>query len=302
MSDTARPSASTPGPTPAPIPSPVPKPVPTPTPVPSQPAAVEAVLVGAGDIASCASSGDEATAALLGQIGGTVFTTGDNVYESGTATEFSACYAPSWGLQRLRTMPTAGNHDWGTANAQGFRDYFALNSPTTYYSYNLGTSWHVIVLDSDCSQVSGCTSGSPQYSWLQADLAANPRACTIAMWHHPRFSSGEHGNSTSMQAIWQLLIDNNAELVINGHDHDYERFAPQTATGVPDDQRGLRELVVGTGGKSHYTFVNVQPNSQVRNDNTFGVLQLTLRTGAYDWRFIPVAGQSFTDAGSGTCH
>jgi hypothetical protein len=257
--------------------------------------------VGAGDIAACTSSGDEATAALLDQIAGTVFTTGDNVYDSGTAAEFQDCYAPSWGRHKARTRPAPGNHDWNTANAQGYRDYFGFNNTTTYYSYNLG-AWHVVVLDSDCSQVGGCASGSAQYSWLATDLTANPRACTVAMWHHPRFSSGEHGNSTAMQAIWQLLYDRNAELVLNGHDHTYERFAPQTPTGAADTARGLREFVVGSGGRNHYDFVAVQPNSEVRNNDTFGVLQLTLRADGYDWQFVPEAGKTFTDAGTGSCH
>jgi len=237
---------------------------------------------------------------LLDQIAGTVFTTGDNVYDNGTASEFQDCYGPSWGRHKARTRPTPGNHDWNTANAQGYRDYFGFPT-TTYYSYNLG-AWHVVVLDSDCSQVGGCASGSAQYSWLATDLTANARACTVAMWHHPRFSSGEHGNSTAMQAIWQLLYDRNAELVLTGHDHTYERFAPQTASGGTDTARGLREFVVGTGGRNHYAFVAVQPNSEARNADTFGVLKLTLRADGYDWQFVPEAGKTFTDAGTGSCH
>ena len=295
---TARP---TPTPPPAATPSPTPSPTPTPTPTPSPtPAVGSATLVGAGDIAACTSSGDEATAALLDQIAGTVFTTGDNVYDNGTASEFQDCYGPSWGRHKARTRPTPGNHDWNTANAQGYRDYFGFPT-TTYYSYNLG-AWHVVVLDSDCSQVGGCASGSAQYSWLATDLTANARACTVAMWHHPRFSSGEHGNSTAMQAIWQLLYDRNAELVLTGHDHTYERFAPQTASGGTDTARGLREFVVGTGGRNHYAFVAVQPNSEARNADTFGVLKLTLRADGYDWQFVPEAGKTFTDAGTGSCH
>lgn len=291
----------TPTPTPPPPPPPTPKPKPKPTTAPTPPPTTgSATLVGAGDIASCSSSGDEATAALLDQIPGTVFTTGDNVYDDGTAAEFRDCYGPSWGRHKARTRPAAGNHEWITGNAQGYRDYFGFNN-TTYYSYNLG-SWHVVVLDSDCSQVGGCASGSPQYTWLATDLTANARACTVAMWHHPRFSSGEHGNFPSMQPIWQLLYDRNADLVLTGHDHTYERFAPQTATGARDDARGLREFVVGTGGKNHYAFASVQPNSEVRNSDTFGVLKLNLRSDGYDWRFVPVAGKTFSDTGSDTCH
>ncbi|HSM39030.1 MAG TPA: metallophosphoesterase, partial [Candidatus Limnocylindrales bacterium] len=293
-------SGGSPQPTQAPTPVPTPAPTPVPTAAPTPPQAGSVVLVGAGDIASCASSGDEATALLLDQIGGTVYTTGDNVYESGTSAEFSDCYGPSWGRHKSRTMPAPGNHDWNTSNAQGYRDYFGF-SGRTYYSYTRG-AWHVVVIDSDCSKVGGCDPGSAQYSWLQANLQANSAACTVAIWHHPLFSSGEHGNNSSMRDIWQLLYDNNAELVLNGHDHTYERFAPQTATGVRDDARGLREFVVGTGGKSHYGFPSIKANSQVRNSDTWGVLKLTLSSGSYAWEFVPVAGKSFTDSGSGTCH
>jgi len=293
-------TAPTPVPTPKPNPTLTPKPKPKPTAAPTPPPTTGSVtLVGAGDIADCGSSGDEATAALLDQIPGTIFTTGDNAYESGSASQFRDCYGPSWGRHKARTLPAAGNHDWNTGNAQGFRDYFGINS--TYYSYNLG-SWHVVVIDSNCSQVGGCSSGSPQYTWLANDLTANARPCTVAMWHHPLFSSGEHGNMPSMQPIWQLLYDRNADLVLAGHDHSYERFAPQTATGSRDDARGLREFVVGTGGRSHYAFSGTKPNSEVRSTGTFGVLKLNLRSGGYDWRFVPVAGKTFSDTGSGTCH
>jgi hypothetical protein len=299
-------ASATPQPTPQPTPAPTPGPtqVPTPAPTPTPAPAGAVVLVGAGDIADCGSSGDEATAALLDGIGGTVFTTGDNAYDNGTASDFANCYDPSWGRHRLRTMPAPGNHDWNTSNAQGYRDYFAgrFPGPTTYYSYDRG-AWHIVVVDSDCSKVGGCDAGSPQYSWLQNDLQASSASCTIAIWHHPLFSSSSvHGTNPSRKAIWQLLYDNDAEIVLNGHDHDYERFAPQTADAVADPAHGLREFVVGTGGKSHYGFGTIQPNSQVRNGDTWGVLKLTLRAGGYDWQFVPVAGKSFTDTGSGTCH
>lgn len=264
-------------------------------------------LVGAGDIASCASNGDEATAALLMTISGTVFTTGDNVYSNGTATEFKDCYGPSWGQPSIksRTRPVAGNHDYNTANATGYYGYFgaAAGDPTKgYYAYDAGT-WRVYVLNSNCAAIGGCTAGSPQEQWLRADLAANPRSCAIAMWHHSRFSSGgEHGSSTATQALYQALYDFNAELVLTGHDHDYERFAPMTATGALDNARGIVQIVVGTGGKSHYAWGAIQPNSLVRNNDTYGVLRLTLSAGSYAFSFLPEAGKTFTDAGSGTCH
>jgi 3',5'-cyclic AMP phosphodiesterase CpdA len=160
----------------------------------------------------------------------------------------------------------------------------------------------VYVLNSNCASIGGCDAGSAQEQWLRADLAATPRPCVVAMWHHPRFSSGEHGSSTATQALWQALYDANAELVLSGHDHDYERFAPQTATGAADPTSGLTEFVVGTGGRSHYQFTAIQPNSLVRNQDTYGVLRLALSANAWAFRFIPVAGETFSDSGSGTCH
>ena len=149
----------------------------------------------------------------------------------------------------------------------------------------------------------GCNAGNPQEQWLKADLAAHPAQCTLAYWHRPRFSSGEHGNQTYMSTIWQDLYNAGADVVLNGHDHDYERFAPQNPSGGADSTNGIREFVVGTGGKNHYAFSStIQPNSQVRNMDTYGVLKLTLHPSGYDWQFVPQAGKSFTDSGSGTCH
>lgn len=269
-------------------------------------AAPPAVLVGAGDIASCTSTGDEATADRLDTIGGTVFTLGDNVYTNGTSDEFTNCYGPSWGRTAIksRTQPVPGNHDYNTAGATGYYDYFgsAAGDPAKgYYAYNAGT-WRVYVLNSNCSFVS-CAAGAAQEQWLRLDLAANPKACVVAMWHHPRFSSGtSHGSSTATQALYQALYDFNAELVLTGHEHNYERFAPMAATGTPDNARGLVEFVVGTGGVGHYGFGTSIANSLVRNATTFGVLRLALSAGSWSYSFIPVAGQTFTDSGTGTCH
>lgn len=264
------------------------------------------VMVGAGDIASCSSSGDEATALLLDGIAGTVFNLGDNAYDNGTATEFTNCYDPTWGRHKARTMPSPGNHEYGTTDAAGYFGYFgsAAGDPTKgYYSYDLG-DWHVIVLNSNlsCALIS-CAAGSPQEQWLRADLAANTKACTLAYWHHPRFNSGaDHGNDLDVAPLWDALYQYNADVILNGHEHVYERFAPQNPSGVADAARGIRQFTVGTGGRSHYTFGTIQPNSEVRNSTTYGVLKLTLRTSGYDWQFIPVAGSSFTDSGSGACH
>jgi hypothetical protein len=264
------------------------------------------VLVGAGDIASCSSSGDEATAALLPGIAGTVFTLGDNAYDNGTSTEFANCYGPSWGIASIksRTRPVSGNHEYNTAGATGYYGYFgaAAGDPAKgYYAYDAG-AWRVYVLNSNCGSIGGCNDGSAQETWLQNDLAANPRACVAAMWHHPRFSSGEHGSSTATQALWQTLYDANADLVLVGHDHHYERFAPMTAAGALDNARGIVEMVVGTGGRSHYGTPNIQPNSLIRNSTTYGVMKLTLSANGWSFNFIPVAGQTFTDSGTGTCH
>jgi hypothetical protein len=263
-----------------------------------------AVLVGAGDIAGCSSlEGAEATAKLLDAIAGTVFTAGDNAYPSGTATQFSECYGPTWGRHKGRTRPALGNHDYGTGDATAYFAYFgaAAGTPGTgYYSYDLG-AWHVVVLDSNCARV-GCEAGSPQERWLRADLSAHGNRCSLAIWHHPRFSSGGHGDSVATQPLWQALYDAGAEIVISGHDHDYERFAPQDAEGSLDAARGIREFVVGTGGRSTRPFTTPKANSEVRDTGTFGVLKLTLRPGAYEWRFVPVEGRTFTDSGAGSCH
>jgi len=266
--------------------------------------AAEATLLAAGDIASCASSGDEATADLLDTLTGDVAVLGDNAYESGTVAEFTNCYDPSWGRHKARTRPSAGNHEYNTAGATGYYGYFgaAAGDPSKgYYSYDLG-DWHVIVINSNCSVIGGCGAGSPQEQWLRADLAANPAACTLAYWHHPRFSSGQHGDNASMQPIWQILYDYRAEVVLGGHDHNYERFAPQTPTGAADPSFGIREFVVGTGGKNHRAFGSIKPNSEVRDNTSYGVLKLSLHATSYDWEFVPVAGASFTDTGSGTCN
>jgi hypothetical protein len=263
--------------------------------------AVTNVLVGAGDIAECGTTGDEATANLLDNIAGTVFAAGDNAYNDGSAANYSQCYAPSWGRHKARTRPSPGNHDYRTAGAAGYFDYFGSNAGPAgrgYYSYDIG-NWHIISLNSNISM----SAGSTQEQWLRADLAASNKPCTLAYWHHPRFSSGSHhGSSTAPQPLWQALYDANAEIVISGHEHNYERFAPQTPTGAADPTRGIREFIVGTGGTDFYPSGTAIANSQVRNTGTWGVLKLTLSANGYSWQFIPVAGQSFTDSGSGTCH
>lgn len=260
-----------------------------------------AVLVGAGDIASCASSGDEETANLLDEISGTVFTAGDLAYENGSAADFSNCYAPSWGRHKSRTRPSPGNHEYFTMGAAGYYDYFgaAAGDPTKgYYSYELG-AWHIIVLNSNVR----VDAGSPQEQWLRRDLANSSVRCTLAYWHHPRFSSGaDHGASPALQPLWQALYDYGADVVMSGHDHIYERFAPQTPAGALDMAKGIRQFVVGTGGASRDQIGLITANSEVRSSGAWGVLKLTLLPDRYEWRFVPVQGESFTDAGSASCH
>jgi hypothetical protein len=265
-----------------------------------------AVLVGAGDIADCRGLyGAEATGKLLDQIPGTVMAVGDLAYPDGSKENFE-CYHKTWGRVKSRTRPAPGNHEFHAAGATPYFEYFgaAAGDPRTgYYSYEIGT-WHIIVLNSECKDVGGCEAGSPQEKWLRADLAAHPVACTLAYWHKPLFSSGgTHGNDLTVKGLWQALYEANADVVINGHDHDYERFAPQTPDGVADPSRGIREFVVGTGGKNHRPFSEPpKPNSEVRDFTAFGVLKLTLKARGYDWQFIPEPGKSFTDSGSGSCH
>lgn len=260
-----------------------------------------AVLVGAGDIASCGSGGDEATALLLDGIQGTVFTAGDLAYENGSAEDFANCYAPSWGRHKSRTRPTPGNHEYFTLGASGYYDYFgsAAGDPTKgYYSYELG-GWHIIALNSNLR----VDPGSPQEQWLRQDLANSNVRCTLAYWHHPRFSSGlDHGDDPTMQPLWQALYDYGVEVVISAHDHIYERFAPQTPAGALDLSKGIREFIVGTGGGSRDGVGPRRPNSEVRSGASWGVLKLTLFSDRYEWKFVPVAGSSFTDSGTGSCH
>ncbi len=252
--------------------------------------APEKTLLAVGDIASCASHGDEETAALVSTVPGTIAVLGDIAYESGSRDDFANCFDPSWGALVPRIKAALGNHEYNTGTAAVAIDRFRLPR-NGWYSYALGT-WHVIVLNSNCSKIGGCARGSPQWRWLRTDLAAHPATCTLAYWHHPRFSSGIHGSDAAYAPFWDLLARAQADVVLEGHDHDYERFAPV---------QGIRSFVVGTGGRSHYPTLLPRPGSVVRNSTTFGVLRLTLRGDGYDWRFMPVRGETFTDAGSARC-
>ncbi len=262
-------------------------------------------LVGAGDIARCAANRDEKTATLLDAIPGTVFTTGDNAYPSGTASDFQNCYGPSWGRHKARTYPTPGNHEYLTTGASGYFGYYgaAAGDPAKgYYSYDLG-EWHVISLNGMCEKVGGCGATSPMVTWLEDDLASNAaHDCTLAYFHHPLFTSGSsHANQTKMKPTWDALYAAGADVVLNGHSHNYERFAPQNPDGVADPERGIRQFVVGTGGGAYHGFGAIMPNSEVRGSAVDGVLKMTLHPDSYDWEFVPAADQTFTDSGSGSC-
>jgi len=271
----------------------------------STPLPAEVVLVGAGDIGRCDATTDDDTAALVETLPGIVFTLGDNAYEHGTEGEYRDCFGPSWGRFKDRIqLPVPGNHEYETRGAEGYRSYFgdrAVRDGRTWYSQEVG-AWHVIVLDSTCDGVEGgCDADSPQVRWLRDDLAASRARCTLALFHHPRFSSGEHGSDRHVGPFWDALYDRGADLVLNGHDHDYERFAPQDPEGRRDDERGLMELVAGTGGAALRAFRDPVANSRVRAAVAHGVVELRLSQTGWRWQFHST-DRSFTDAGSGRCH
>lgn len=258
-------------------------------------------LVAAGDIASCDNEHDSATAALVAEIDGTVATLGDNVYPAGSAATYAECYAPAWGDFLDRTRPAIGNHDVGDDGGEAFHAYFGDRAGTpgaAWYSYEIG-NWHAVVLDSNC-RVVDCEPGTPQHDWLVADLAASEAPCTIAYWHHPRYSSGPHGANGTVAPFWKALHADGADVVLVGHDHLYERMAPQTPAGKPDPD-GIRQFTVGTGGKELYETRRVARNSELIIEETFGVLELTLHPDSYEWRFLTVDGAE-ADSGSATCH
>jgi hypothetical protein len=257
------------------------------------------VIAVAGDIAG-SGSGDSATASVLDSVAPTaVLTAGDNAYPDGKLSEFNAYYDPTWGRHKSRTYPTPGNHEYLTSGASGYFHYFGARagpSAKGWYSYNLG-AWHLIALNSEVAH--GAT--SEQVTWLKSDLANTGAKCVLAYWHKPRFSAGDYSDDSRFQPFWDALYAANADVVVNGHDHNYQRYAPLTPSGARDDARGLREFVVGTGGRSHYG-LRSDSRREAADSTSYGVLKLTLRATSYEWRFLPEAGKTFTDSGTGTCH
>lgn len=264
-------------------------------------------LIGAGDITYCANpEGAEIVARLLDALRpDAIFTAGDNSNDEGTSEQFHACFDPSWGRHKALIHPAPGNHDYLEPGAAGYYAYFGAAAGVPgegYYSYDLG-AWHIIALNSVCWEVGGCGAGSPQLAWLQADLAAHPGGCTLAYWHHPLYSSGKHGANPMVQSLWQALLDAGAEIVVNGHDHHYERFAPQDANGNLDRGGGIRQYIVGTGGAGwRIPPAGRAANSEALLSGVYGVLHLTLYPGGYAWQFIPEPGSPVIDFGSGACH
>jgi calcineurin-like phosphoesterase family protein len=258
---------------------------------------VAAILLAVGDIGFCGDSNDDHVGQLAATLPGTIALLGDIAYDDGSATDFANCFDPAWGPLRDRLRPAPGNHEYETPGASGYYDYFgAAAGPRGegWYSYDLG-AWHLIALNSECGAIVGGCEGSDsvELAWLAADLAAHPAECTLAYWHHPLYSSGKHGDDPMTSPLWAALSDGGADLVLQGHDHDYERIAPID---------GIRSFVVGTGGRSLYEWPGSPgPHTEVRNNETYGLLELTLRPTDFSWRFVPAAGGTFTDSGTAAC-
>lgn len=262
-----------------------------------------ATLLAAGDIADCSLKGAALTAKLIERQRGTVAAIGDTAYPTGSASDYTNCYQPTWGHFKGRTRPALGNHEYATGSAAAYFAYFGRKAapPSGYYSYRLG-GWHVVVINSNCDRIGGCGPGSTQFRWLKADLAGHPARCTLAYWHSPRFSSGPHGSDETMQPIWAALAKAGADVVLNGHDHLYQRFAPLNASGRINRARGMREFVVGTGGGSLYQAVRTIPASRTIITSRWGVLRLQLSAKGYRWQFLAAPSGATLDSGSGTCH
>ena len=263
-------------------------------------------LVGAGDIASCKYTEDSATANLLNKIPGTVFTLGDNAYTYGTAAEFKNCYGPTWGEYKKRTRPTVGNHEYYTKGAEPYFDYFGWRAGERgrgYYAYDRG-AWHIVALNSNCDKIGGCGRRSAQGRWLRRNLTNHRSKCTLAYFHHPLYATGRGTPTPSVKPFWRILYNHHAEVILSGHAHRYERYAPITPGGAVARRNGIRQFIVGTGGNSGggRIFRGQAPGLQVVKLGTPGVLRLDLSAGSYKWRFVPIAGKTFSDSGTDECH
>jgi Calcineurin-like phosphoesterase len=258
------------------------------------------VLLAAGDIARCGPElrGAMATGRLLDRLQGTILSLGDHAYTTGAANDFQLCYEPAWGRHKGRTRPTPGNHDYFTENGRYYFAYFGENAGPErrgYYSFEVG-GWHIVSLNSNIDS----TAGSPQIQWLRNDLKTHPSVCSLAYWHIPLYSSGDHGSNPKMRDAWEVLHQFGVDVALTAHDHNYERFAPLDAKGKPDPANGIRQFVVGTGGAGVYRFDRLLPQSEVRNNESYGILKLTLSPTGYDWEFVPAVG-TFKDSGTATC-
>jgi hypothetical protein len=248
----------------------------------------------------------KATSDLLGTIDpDKILVLGDSQYENAAFSKYAGSFTPTWGRFKAKMRPAIGNHEYLTSGAGGYFQYFGASAgdPSKgYYSWDLG-DWHLIALNSECSHIpGGCSATGAQVAFIKADLAAHPATCTLAYWHEPRFSSGNHGDNAGVGPLWDALYAGGADVILNGHDHTYERFAPMNPAGTADAAKGIREFVAGTGGRSHYAIHARRATSQVANGDTFGVLKMTLHATGYDWQFVPEPGKTFADSGSGTCH
>lgn len=277
---------------------------------PDAPASSEAsapidTVIAVGDIGVCGKHDDELTARLVQQLPGPILALGDLAYAAGTEAEFERCFDPAWGGLRGRIHPVPGNHEYQTAGAGPYYEYFGGSAGTAglgWYSFDIG-EWHIIALNSNCeTRTNFCSDDSPQGDWLESDLARHRNQCTLAIMHHPRWSSGDHGSDPMLSDLWTMLDDAGVEAVLAGHDHDYERFGAMDASGVADPATGMRQFVVGTGGRALDPFASVEPNSEARSNVDYGVLQLSLYADHYDWAFVPQTPGGYTDAGSDTCH
>lgn len=257
------------------------------------------VVLMAGDIAQCDTAGAQLTGQLINALPYPVLAVGDLAYPSGSKADFARCYTPYWGAFKSRTYPAPGNHEYGTAGAAGYFEYFGVRAGEAgkgYYSFNLG-AWHIVSLNSNRE----LETDAPQLKWLDEDLRRHRQRCVLAYWHHPRYSSGPHGTDTRTQAFWALLHRHGVSVVVTGHDHIYERFAPMNEHGAHDPVRGIRSFIAGTGGARHYAVQQRIALSEVANGETWGVLKLTLNADQYAWDFLPVASQVFSDSGSAQC-